>query len=66
MQMSALFVAKKLRNFWYLWCVRTDRGVNILRTRGGVNFSRFCVDVLWTAPKASPKYKRTKRLQFTL
>jgi len=56
------FLRKKLRIFWNLWCVRTDKerawaSADIFRTRrgGGVNFSRFCAEcghILRTAPKS--------------
>jgi len=46
---------KKLRIFRNLLCVRTDKegwaSASIIRTRGeGVNFSRFCKDVLYGRP----------------
>jgi len=52
-----LFGAKKLRIFWNLWCVRTDKGdglnqSDILRSRGrrGLIFRDFVRTSLWTAP----------------
>jgi len=45
------FYAKKLRIFRNLWCARTDKergwaSADILWTRGGGNFSRFCADIM--------------------
>jgi len=58
MRTSALFDAKYLRIFRNLWCVRTDKGVEPVRTfaekgGGGQFFAILCWRLLWTAPYAS-------------
>jgi len=47
---KCVFWCKKLRIFRNLWCVRTDKGVEPVRTRE-VNFSRFCADVFYRRPQ---------------
>jgi len=60
MRTSELLDAKNCGFFeMYGVSVRTDKGVEPVRTffgkRGGVNFSRFCVDVLYGRPlRAAP------------
>jgi len=51
------FWYKNLRIFRNLWCVRTDKGGGRLSKCGhfankgeGVNFSRFCADVIYGRP----------------
>jgi len=72
MRTSALFGAKKLRNFRSLCCGRTDKmssaSADILRTKEeGVNFSRFCADVLYGQPQSiSFSYLQQLRKHFAL
>jgi len=54
------FWCKKFGIFRNLWCVRTDKGVEPVRTfcrqGGGVNFLRFCADVFYGRPlKINPR-----------
>jgi len=56
MRTSELFGAKKLRILRNLWCVCTDKGAwvdpmwKFVDKGGGVNFLRFCADVLNRGP----------------
>jgi len=46
MRTSAPFGAKNFQDFSKVMVIRTDKGVEQVRTRW-VNFSRFCADVLY-------------------
>jgi len=49
------FWHKKLRIFLNLWCIRTDKGVEPVRTfcgQGGQFFAILCGRLLWTASNA--------------
>jgi len=51
MWMFKLFVAKYFKIFRKLWCIRTDKGFEAMRTkREEVNFSQFCADVFYGRP----------------
>jgi len=70
---SELF-SEKRRSFRNLWCIRTNKGIEPVRTlcgQGGrpggeggrINLSRFCADVclLWTAPNFVARYVGLRR-----
>jgi len=59
MRTSTLFDAKKLRIFWNLWSVRTDKG-----GRGPI-FRDFVLTPIWTAPKVSSGWLLDLKTQLT-
>jgi len=67
MRVSALFGAKKLRIFWNLWCIRTDkggRGVEPVltfcgqREREGQFFAILYGRLLWMAPNLGQNFSK--------